>query len=196
MTTAVAAPGTRRLSRDDIVRLGQAGRAWEFVPVGMQAVRLAPEDWGMRVLLAANLARLGLQTLAREQIAALPEAVRADESVRGLAAAVGRMADDRPCVDELAATAGRNLEALAPRGMDLRSSISEWRAAAGEWDWFRASDGNFVRRRGDRRLGLSNQRAAAAAFAQQHLAKPDPQLTMFTVEGIDPPRSEEHTSEL
>lgn len=186
MTTAApSAPASRRLTRDDIVRAGQAGRPWEFVPLGLQAMRLAPGDAGLRVLLAANLARLGLGTLAREQIELLPPEVAADPAARGLAIAVAGLPDDRIDPGSLAALCSANLDALSARGQDLRGHLAGWAAAARGWEWFRAADGNIVRRRGEAWLGLGDQRSAAAAFVQQHLSGPRP--SSLTVEGIDPP---------
>ncbi len=187
MSTAVAAPGSRRFTREDVVHVGQAGRPWEFVPLAVQAVRLAPEDWGMRVLLAANLASLGLKSLATEQIGVLPEALRSDESVRGLAGAVAAMPPDRIALEALEANVRTGTASLADRGIDLTGGIARWKAAAGGWEWFRAKDGNMVRRRGEQWLGLSDHRGAAAAFGREHLAKPNPQMTFLTIEGIDPP---------
>src|SRR5687768_12703831 len=84
VSAAPLGPPSRRFSRDDIVKLGQAGRPWEFLPVVLQALAQAPEDAGLRVLCAANLAQLGLGTVAREHLAALPRQIAQDSSLAGL----------------------------------------------------------------------------------------------------------------
>jgi hypothetical protein len=55
-------------TREEIVRLGQAGQPWDFLPVCWQVLRVAPGDDGLRLLAAANLARLGLRTAALEEL--------------------------------------------------------------------------------------------------------------------------------
>ncbi len=181
--TAAIAPPARRLSRGDLLRLGQAGRAWEFVPIGLQAVRIAPEDWGMRVLLAANFARLGLKIAAGEQLAALPDEVRSDDSVRGLTGVVEGLREDRLAPERLEAQVYLNLEAL--RGLDLAAELPRWKGQAREWEWFLAADENIVRRRGEQWVGLGDQRAAAAAFGREPLAKTT--VHPFAVGGDAPP---------
>jgi hypothetical protein len=181
-----AAPGVRRYSREDIVRLGQAGRPWEFLPVASQALEMAPEDAGLRVLAAANLAKLGLATAAREHLERLPEAVARDGSLAGLWGAVRGLPQDRIAPEALMATARANVEALLARGVDLREEFSRWNGAA-EWEWFRAADGNVVRRRDGRWRGLGDHKGAAAAFAREHLDTAGARLPVLTLEGIDPP---------
>jgi hypothetical protein len=84
MSALPAPPTVRRLTREDVVRLGQAGRPWEFVPVALQALASAPQDAGLRVLCAANLAQLGLKTAALEQLRAVEGAAAVDPAVAGL----------------------------------------------------------------------------------------------------------------
>jgi len=183
---ATSAPVTRRMTREDLVRIGQSGRPWEFAGMGLQAVRMAPGDVGLRVLLAANLARLGLKTAAREQLEQVPPAAAADPAVLGLAQALGGLPEDRIDPASIAAVCRANIEVLAARGVELGAEFARWQAVLGEWEWFRAAGGNVVRRRGDAWLGLGDHRGAAERFGAQHL-KPDPQINAYTLEGVDPP---------
>ena len=109
------APGTQRFTRDDIVRLGQAGRPWDFLPLVEGALRIAPEDPGLILLAAANAAKLGLRTLAREKLATIPPAFRADPAVTGLAAAIDALPDDRIPARERTDTCRANIAALQDR---------------------------------------------------------------------------------
>lgn len=187
MTSAAVAPVPRRMSREDIVRLGQTGRPWDFVPVGLQGLKIAPSDAGLRILLAANLAKLGMRTLALEQLDTLEPAVASDASVQGLRRAVSVLPDDRLDPEVLQAVCRGNLDTLAGRGTDLRAHLPAWRKAARSCDWFRASDGNIVRRRGDAWLGLGDQRTGAAVFVAEHLPPGGKRANHYTVEGADPP---------
>jgi hypothetical protein len=187
MTSAIATPTNRRMTRDDIVGLGQSGRPWDFTPVAYQALSVAPQDWGLRILCAANLARLGLVTLANEQLEACPPEIRANGSVADLTRAMAAMPLDRLGMDHLQATLDTNLGVLERRGVKLRADVLAWRNHAEGWDWFRALDGNIVRRRGDERRGLADLRGLATRFVAGHLNQSGQDLSLIIVEGIDPP---------
>src|SRR5690606_38921423 len=146
--STIAAPQARRLSREDIVRLGQAGRPWDFVPVGRRALQIAPGDAGVRVLVAANLARLGLRTAALEHLAGL-RAAAADPSIAELRRALEALPSDRIPDAEAVETCRRNVERLAGRGVDLRAEFEAWREGVRGVSWFRAAGGNIARRGGD-----------------------------------------------
>ena len=187
MSSAVATPAPRRVTREEIVRLGQTGRAWEFLPIAYQAVGVAPEDWGLRVLLAANLARLGLKTLAAEQMAMLPEGVAGNPEVRGLAALIGGMREDRIGRERLIETCRKNLVALAARGLDLEHEFLTWAEDANRATWFRATDGNVVRRTGAAWAGLGDYRGTASKIASEQVARAAASADGFVIEGVDPP---------
>jgi len=87
---APSAQTPRTLTRDDLVRAGQSGRPWDFLPLAAQALDQIQGDHALRFLTAANLARLGLRTLANEQLALLPD----HPDVNALRAAVARLPDD------------------------------------------------------------------------------------------------------
>ena len=178
----------RSVTRDEVVRLGQSGRPWDFLPLGMAAVKAAAADAGIRFLLAANLAKLGLVTAAREHLGVLAElGIPAGEpSVAALTAAMAALPDDRVPTSGQLETCRWNLEVLAARGMDLEPEFERWAIAQAGCEWFRTLDGNLVRRRGEVWLGLADHKGAAARFAERQFAGPEPQ-EVYTIEGIDPP---------
>lgn len=189
-------PGThhprRGLTRDDLIALGRSGRPRDFIPLAAQVVERVPEDGGLRFLLAANVAQLGLKTLAVETLAELPAAALQEPDVRTLLAAIERLPDDRIGPEERAATAAGNIRALRVRGVDLAGAFEVWREGLAESDCFRCADGNLVRR--IRREGappwthfLTDQRGAAERFAAHSLAGADAFPRPLTIEGLDPP---------
>lgn len=185
--STIAAPQARRLSREDIVRLGQAGRPWDFVPVGLRALQIAPGDAGVRVLVAANLARLGLRTAALEHLAGLGAAA-ADPSIAELRRALEALPSDRIPDAEAVETCRRNVERLAGRGVDLRAEFEAWREGVRGVSWFRAAGGNIARRGGDGAWTLwGDHRSAVDRFAAEHLAGPRKDICQYTIEGVDPP---------
>lgn len=186
-----AAPGVRRYSRDDIVRLGQAGKPWEFLPVVFQALGVAPKDVGLRVLAAANLAQVGLGTAAREQLEHIPATLARDPALAGLWKAVAGLRLDRVLVAELLEACRANVARLAERGVDLAPALEHWEReqGAGGWEWFRAGDGNLVRRRtaDGAWAALGDARGFAERFAREKLGTLDARANQVVVEGADPP---------
>ena len=163
-------PG-RPMTRADVVALGQAGRPWDFLPLGVQALRQLSADAVVRFLVTANLAQLGLKTLAVETLADLPEAARGERDVRALAEAIERLPDDRVGAGERRRVALGNLRALRARQFDRGGAIGEaferWSEGLEADECFRAADGNLVRRLGrdasvDWARCLVDQRGAAA----------------------------------
>lgn len=188
-TSTPSAP-SRRFTRDDIVRLGRAGKPWEFVPLVAQALRVAPDDAGLRALAAGNLAKLGLRTAATEHLEALPEPVSADPGVRELSRAVEALPDDRVHLEDLARTCAGNLAALEARGgPGPRGMYEAWKSEAAAWEWFRAAGGNIVRRRAGTRdawAGFGDHAGAAERFVRQHFGE-GATFHNVTIEGMDPP---------
>ena len=189
-------PARQTLTRNDLIALGQAGRPWDYCSVAVRALVQVPHDAGLRFLLAANLARLGLRTLAGETLGALPESARGEGDVVALAGAIDRLADDRVCARERRRTALGNLRALRARGFDADGSLS---AAFGAWsaglegdECFRAVEGNLGRRLG--RAGsmgwehfLIDQRSAAGRYCEQLGASRELLAPALAIEGLDPP---------
>jgi len=167
---------------------------WSFLPIAAAALAIEPADHGVRFLAAANLARLGLKTLAHELLEVLPDTVTHHPDIRALTAALSGLPNDALTVDMRRRWAEVNLEALAGRGHDLRSELP---AAASRWsdtECFRTLDGNTVRRaasaaRGDLRVlawladARSQARSAGASVVRTGRAWIDP----VVIEGVDPP---------
>ncbi len=147
MPTTAAQPPTR-FSLADLVRLGQAGRPWEFLPLVAQALDQTPNADALRFLAAANLARLGLRTLALEQLALLDPA---NQDVKALTTATSQLPEDSVIPPTTLHAATLVLEDVRP--------VS---------DCFKTLDGNLVTRpKGETRLSairLSNGVATARAI--------------------------------
>ncbi len=183
-------PTSARLTRNDVIALGRSGRPWEFLPIALRALDVVPTDAGIRFLAAANFARLGLVTPAREMLNALPEPAQGDADVAGLRRAMESLPDDRVPHQERLATCRAN--AAAVRGTDLAGALDEWARSLPRWECFRAIDGNIVRRLRDARgasawIGLSDQRSVAARFAEAQLSNLGTFPRPLAVEGMDPP---------
>lgn len=185
------APTTTRITRDELIRLGQAGRPWDFLPLGVQAVAALPRDAGLRFLLAANFAKLGLVTLAREHLRLLPDGAAADPGVAALIRAVAALPSDALPASDRIETCRCNIGALRERAIDLSDAFVPWSAKAADWDCFRALDGNIVRRAvgsASEFIGLGDVVGAIDRFAATHLAPGRKDAGRpHTVEGIDPP---------
>lgn len=191
----------RPMTRADVVAMGRGVgggggvNGWAYVQVAQAALRVEAGDDEVRFLLAAAYARLGLRTCAAEQIERLSGPARADVSVIALLEVVGKLPDDRVAVAELAEICRGNLDVLATRAgepVDLRGRFNAWKMVAGTFDWFRASDGNIVRRkRGDLaawvvwgdHAGAAEGVKVEGAGGVGGVGGPPPTV----VEGIDPP---------
>lgn len=185
------------LSRAEVVALGRGEGergvdAWAFVPVALGALRAEPRDDEVRLFLAAAYARLGLKSAALEQIAILRAAGGAGEELGALVGVIEPMPDDRISVATLIAVCAANVDALAGRtrhAVDLRGRLNAWKMLAMTQEWFRARDGNVVRRkRGD--TGMWSAWGDHAGMAGRvrvggvgGIEGPAPSV----VEGIDPP---------
>jgi hypothetical protein len=180
-----------------VVRLGRSGTLWEFLPLGLRTLDHAPADAEIRLLVAASLVKLRLPTLALEHLDALPlgpEEPGGDPRAAELRAACASMPSDRIDFAQLIATCEANLSCLsAAHNLNLRPDLERWRASAARDEWFRAADGNILRRSTDGVwLSLGDARGAAERFALQHLAplpgaRPRPLEPLYTLEGISPP---------
>ncbi|MCH7791867.1 MAG: hypothetical protein IID31_06270 [Planctomycetes bacterium] len=193
MTTAVQ-PATqrRKLSRDDVLRMGRSGAPWGFVPVAAQVLRLAPDDHVLRAMMAANLAALGLKTAALEAIELLPEEARRDREVADLEQATRALPSDRIPALELIRTCRANLAALPGGTVELEPVAAEWERELGAWEWMRARGGNVVRREPGsvdvaQWRGLCDQTGAAEGFGRRHFATDEDTHGPLTIEGLDPP---------
>ena len=195
MTTTAQTPRAapaRTFTRDDIVRLGQSEKTWEFLAIAVQALRQVPGDIGIRLLAASAFAKLGLRTAAADHLALVPEEVIRAPEIEGLIRVLHAMASDVVPAEARTATCRANLEALADRGPGTGTEFSAWAASAARMLVCRASDGNIIQRPADGGaadwLNVSDQRSAAASLAREHFAPSSPEWDKpIYLEGADPP---------
>lgn len=185
-------PAGRLWTRDELVRLGQSGKPWEFLPIAIQALGVEPRDEGLRFLAAANFARLGLVTPAAEMLAELSCSGAANPDVQSLSGLVGSLPSDRLDPAEMTETCRNNTEALLARGTDLRSAFAGWTERTRGTTWIRALDGNVVRRAGGAsRVGwglLGDHLGAADRFRRSYQPGTNgKRIGELAVEGVDPP---------
>lgn len=142
------APG---LTRAQLIDIARTGDAYRFVPLAQRVLAHHPADDAIRFFLAVSYARLALREPALEAIRSLSAGAQQDADTRALAQAVEQLPPARIGLDELEATLTGNLDALADARetdpVDLRAHLPAWRERAGRVDWFRARDGNILRRR-------------------------------------------------
>lgn len=183
---------SRRFTREDVLRLGRGAQPWEFVPVAVAALRAAPGDTAIRFLFAAALGRLGLRTLAIEQLGLIGGPDAEDASIGKLRGALAALPDDELSLSTRAAQLTGNLGALGERAADLMPHLAGWMERAGGVLAYRTVDGNVVRRESGQTdpaawMHLADHAGAASRFVAQNIhGKPTPQPPL-TVEGIDPP---------
>lgn len=189
--SAVAQP---RLSRDDVVRMGQGGGGgvWGFVPLAISCLKLSPGDQAMRFLLAANYAKLGLVTPARELLDELDAAVGPTDEVTALRQAIAPMPNDRVRLEDLRATLRDNAVALAERGWDWPGMWEQVRTLGSSpgFEVYRTSAGECVRREtGRKEWSLwGGLRAQAADLVRQGMpAGSASRERPMVLEGVDPP---------
>ncbi len=186
------------------MRLGRSGNAWAFLPVAAQVLRVAPRDQLVRVLTASNLAAIGLGTPAREFLAGLGEAARADPDVVSLSEKIEQLPGDQIEPSQLIATCKANLEAIggAASGLSgdpsyglpgsLAEAEADWVSRVGSVQWLKACDGNVIRRdKGSLDLaswtGLGDQVGAADVFSNDYFGTETDTHGPLTIEGMDPP---------
>ncbi|MBS0190578.1 MAG: hypothetical protein U0573_01640 [Phycisphaerales bacterium] len=180
-----SAPAPRALPRESLLALGRAGKPWEFLPLAVEALAEAP-DPALTLLAASNFARLGLRTAAIELIQSLPEAVRSAPDINTLSGVIGAMPDDRIAAQELIAAARKNLEALGDRVFGLEAG--DWETWLASREFFRAGDGNIVRRQSGVWAALADERSLARRALHEHKEswKREPAVSLV-VEGVSPP---------
>jgi len=188
-----SAPGLAggRITRAEIVRAGRQQSPWEFVALGLAALRVMPGDAEVRFLLAAAYAKLMLRTAALEQLDRLPEGAGSEPGVLTLYEAARALPPDRVGVDELQRVLAGNLKAIGLRaGVALDEGA--WGARAAGREHFRARSGDIVWRvpgetHSWERWG--NQAEQAETVRLPHDADPAAATypPMYIVEGVDPP---------
>jgi hypothetical protein len=151
-----------------------------------------PQDHGLRFLFALNLAKVGLRTLAGEQLVLLPESARAHPDVASLVGALSGLPSDRITPDELRRVLAANLAALHPdAALTVRPHVDAWEQSLSAVEFFKGLDGTVIRREArdqtpTRWSGLFDQaslvQGATARLAADQFASP------VVVEGLFPPR--------
>lgn len=189
-------PQSRTLNRSDIIALGSKGKPWEFLPVAAKAIQLAPQDAAIGILTSANLASLGLVTLAGEVLDGLGGSAAGAPDAVHLRSILDRLPSDRVTAAERVGAASINLEAMEVRHRGVaalcRSAFKAWEAGLEEVDCFRAIDGNILRRpRGGKGpascLSLADQRSQARAFAKSVAPATELMGRPVVIEGLSPP---------
>lgn len=152
LRTPTPAAAHTLLARTDLLALGRRWDGYAFIPAAAAALVHTPGDAQLRLLLASNLARLGLRTAALEHLDRLdPIFSAANPAAVGLRRTVLCLPpDELPAAQRLAATL-TGLERLAARGVHwpepIEHAMIEARTAA--FRWFRTNSGNLVRRPAD-----------------------------------------------
>lgn len=194
-TPSAPSPGKSQPTRASLIALGQSGRPWDFLPSAAVALDHAPDDHELRTLAAAALGKLGLRTLALEQVALLADASHPGAATlrASLEALPADRIDPALCID----TARANLAALAARGdvdrAALDTAFEGWRTSLGARRVFRTSDANIVRGEAGAPLSAHRPWVNARAIAQTAMARllpansTEPFLQPLTIEGVDPP---------
>lgn len=194
-TTTESLPGSsgvRRLSRDELVQLGQSGRPWAFLPLAIQVNRAHPDDLGLRLLTAANWARLSLPTPAAEALRSLPAAAGELPEVQALLNATRLMTPDVIPPERRVATCRANLVALGERGPGVGPAFEAWAARACHAEYCRAADGNVVSRAINADspgpwLHVADHAATASAWDSRIAGDARAADRPLILEGVDPP---------
>ncbi|MCB9845778.1 MAG: hypothetical protein H6811_07335 [Phycisphaeraceae bacterium] len=184
-------PAKRTLTREDLVRIGRSGDPWEFLPLVAQALRLAPEDHGLRFLFAASLARAGLRTLALNQLEVIPGDAGATAELGALRRAASGLPVDEIPFQHRVAVCRSNVAALGSRGVDLARELQRWEARASVVRAFRALKGDVVLAdplaAPAEWIGLAGSASACHDVARGFTELLDDQGPPVVVEGVNPP---------
>ncbi len=164
--------------------------------VASKAIDIAPHDVTLVLLAAANVASLGLKTIASEVLDLLPTEAATHEGVVQLRSILGRLGSDRITGSERIGAATVNLQALASThpgaGARCREAFDRWQAQVDQVECFRTIDGNVVRRPAGTRglsacLSMSDQRTQAREFAAQAVPATELLGRPLVIEGLCPP---------
>lgn len=185
--TATATAPTRTLSRDDLIRLGSAGRPWEFLGPALAGLAIEPADEELRLLAMANATMLGLGTVARGQVDSLSARALRRADVKTMLARLDSLKPDEVSFESRLSTLRSNVEALAHKDVHLGDLVERWREQDRGRRWFRALDGNMPRLREGVWEKLADHVGLARRFSQSHLDQGGEAARPTIVEGIDPP---------
>jgi len=162
------------IARDQLLALGRTGQSWSFLE---QAMGTDTSDVGVWLLIASNLAKLGLKTLATEAMAVLPEALRNAPELAALSSGIAALADDR--VRDSTKTLRANVDALGAR---LTGTVR-----AEDAEYFRASDGNVVVRRAGRTHLYDACGASTRVLSEHRAVSESGQAQALIVAGVRSP---------
>lgn len=185
------------MGRAELLALGRAARSWEFVPLAIAALGVAPGDADVRLLLATCYARLGLVTPARQALASLDANAAKHPNVALIRSLMAQLPDDRLGLERRVALARANVSALARRDASsagaLLGRLDVWINAASDMEVFCARDGNVVMRRAGAGVEegwtlFADQRSHLAAdLAACTRANSVAQIRTIYIEGLCPP---------
>jgi len=186
-----------RIGREELLALERRS-PWRFMPLALQALEQAPDDVELRLTLVVAFARLGLNTLALEQLEKAPAAARREGDLPQLETLLRDSAGSERISDKAALRRAKNLcAALAERGVDLEQALERFSRRVELTDRFVAEDGNVVRRRaGGEGLAafthLADERGVAAAVElpfldEQGRPRLAAQSQSCALVGVDPP---------
>lgn len=143
-------PVPNRITRDEIVRLGQSNAPWQFIPLALKGLQIQPGDMLLRFLLAANYAKLGLGAVAAEELDVLAAAGVSDPAIDSLRQVVREMPSAVVPYEARLATLRANIDAIQARGLNLGLSIKTLldlgRDRAGSVEVHRTLCGNLLTR--------------------------------------------------
>jgi len=177
-----------------LVRETDVHGAWAtLAPVLVNAFDF-PDDPDAAVLALRVLVQVGLGALAHDVAGRLPPDVSARPDVRVLVERAAALPALEFAAADRVALGRRNIERLREtRGIDLTRAYDAWAAGEHAWRVLATPDGNVIRvpeANPDPRgwLWLSEQRAAARAFAAAHFAEAaSGEIAPVAVEGFSPP---------
>jgi hypothetical protein len=135
------------LSRADLLALARSDRPWTFVLEAWRYLDASPQDDQVRLLYAANLVRLGLRTMAEEQVRRLEGAVVAAPGLNNVRQVLQGLEDDRAEAGAVRDGVRACLDAIRARAMtgagwlEGTEVITEHIAA---WAWYRGRDGGVA----------------------------------------------------
>ncbi len=186
--------GTAAISgaRSALLALGRAGEDWSFLPRALRIVETGARDDELGAMLVVSLARLGVRSLALEQLAALDCArggsIDAGHTRESLRRMIDGLADDRITAASRIEVARCNLEVLAGRGVKVSEEAFErWKDSTAREEWFRVSDGNILRRREGVWLRLADEVGVAARFQLPAETAGSSNRRPWYLDGIDTP---------
>jgi hypothetical protein len=176
------------VDRTRAIGAGRAGRAWEFLELLPGLIEANAQDNEARFLGASIATGLGLGTLARELIDQLAPAAKAHPGVSALSARAQSLPEDRWPTETRAALVRANLRAIETSGCGSGdwhlASVERWQESLGGAAFFRARDGNIVRRYGEQWLMRDDAGLARLAGERVELeAKPMLPVAMFAQGG-------------